>query len=116
MLLNTRTYNADRVQPDSVSYAGPDHTLTTSDKFEMKRAYPKPTGTFKGVAKPVAKMTKTLVINATTGETADAIIQLSGSLPVGVDPAAVDGLLADFAAFCASNDAKSLFKSLDINA
>jgi hypothetical protein len=28
----------------------------------------------------------------------------------------VDALLADFAAFCASNDAKALFKTLDINA
>lgn len=116
MLINTRTYNVDRSQPDSVSYAGPAHTFSTSDKFEMKRVFPKVSGAFLGVAKPTAKMTKAVEINATTGAKADAIIQLSGSLPVGMTDAAVDALLADLASFCASNDAKALFKSLDINA
>lgn len=116
MLINTRTYNVDRVQPDSVAYSGPAQTFTLTDKFEMKRVYPKANGTFSGVAKPTAKLTKTVTINATTGATADAIVYISGSLPVGMVAADVDALLADFAAFCASADAKSLFKTLDINA
>lgn len=115
MLINTRTYNVDRVQPDAVAYAGPLQTFTTRDKFELKRTFPKTSGTFKGVAKPVAKMTQTVIINATTGETADAIVQLSASLPVGMTSAATDALLADFASYCASTDAKNLFKLLDIN-
>lgn len=115
MLYNTRTYNADRIQPDSVVYTGSGNTFSTTDKVELKRAYPKPAGNFLGVAKPTAKQTKTVTVNSSTGETKDAILMLSGSLPVGMAAADIEGLLADMAAFCASNDAKALFKSLDIN-
>ncbi|UUW21154.1 MAG: hypothetical protein [Sanya solspi-like virus 4] len=116
LTINTRSYVQDRVNPDSVSYAGPANTLTIVDTFQMARVYPKPNGTFKGVAKPSAKLTKTLVINSTTGETGNAIVTLSASLPVGVASADVDTLLADIASFCTSADAKSLFKTLDITA
>lgn len=116
MLINTRTYNPDRTLPDAVTYTGPAHTITLKDKFEMKRVYPKPSGTFLGVAKPNAKQTKTVTVNAVTGAVADAIINIGGSIPVGMSSADVDALLSDAAAFLASNDAKSLFKSLDINA
>lgn len=116
LTINTRSYVQDRVNPDSVAYAGPAHSLTTTDTFVMSRVYPKPNGAFKGVAKPSAKMTKTLVINSTTGETANSIISLSGSIPVGTAAADIDVLLADLASFLASNDAKSLFKTLDITA
>lgn len=116
MLINTRTYSPDRITPDAVAYVGANHTLTANDKFEMKRTYPRPTGSFKGVGKPVAKMTKTVVINSTTGETAPLIVQFSGSVPVGTPSADVDAALADFAAWVDTADAKALFKSLDINA
>lgn len=116
MLINTRTYNVDRTLPDAVTYAGPAHTLTLLDKFEMKRVLPKSSGTFRGVAKPTAKMTKTVVINSTTGETANAIFEFSCSLPVGMLAADIDAGLADFASWLASNDAKALAKLLDINA
>lgn len=116
MLINTRTYSVDRTTPDAVAYVGAGHTLTLNDKFEMKRTYPKPTGSFKGVGKPLAKMTKTVTINSVTGETAPLIVQISGSVPVGTPAADVDGVLADFAAWVSTADAKSLFKSLDINA
>lgn len=116
MLINTRTYSIDRTQPDSVSYTGPANTITLKDKFEMKRVYPKPAGLFLGVAKPNAKLTQTVTVNAVSGAVADAIINIGGSIPVGMTSAAVDAMLADAAAFLASNDAKALFKSLDINA
>jgi len=114
MLLNTRTYSSNRVQADSVSFAGPANTLSVTDTFEQKRTFPKPSGDFMGVAKPVAKRVKTVTLFS--GKTADAIIMLSGSMPVGIAAADVDGLLADLAAYCASNEAKALFKSLTINA
>lgn len=114
MLLNTRTYTPNRVQADSVGYAGPANTLSITDTLELKRQFPKPSGVFLGVAKPVAKRVKTVTL--AQGGTADAIMMLSGSLPVGIAAADVDALLADMAAFCASNDAKNLFKSLLVNA
>lgn len=113
MLLNTRTYNVDRINPDAVQYAGPANTLTIKDTFEMKRTMPKPSGTSLGVARPMAKRVKTFTVGTTN---VDAIVTLSASLPVGIAAADIDALLADLAAFAASSDAAGLFKTLDINA
>lgn len=116
MLLNTRTYAEDRTNPDSVRYVGPANTLTISDTFEMKRVYPKPTATFAGVGRPTAKRVKTVSLNGDASTPGDIIVQLSGSIPVGAAGADVDGILADLAAFCASNEAKALFKNLAVKA
>lgn len=117
MLFNTRTYNSSRVNgPDSQTYAGPAHTLTVSDTVTMARVYPKPNGDFLGVARPSLKRVKTLVVNSTTNEMRDAIVNVGGSIPVGAAAADIDALLADLAAFFASNEAKNLFKSLTISA
>jgi hypothetical protein len=81
MLINTRTYSVDRVQPDSVAYTGILNTFTISDKFEMKRVQPKVSGAFLGVAKPTAKMTKTVIINATReGSRQSASLRLTSLL------------------------------------
>jgi hypothetical protein len=115
MLINTRTYNVDRVQPDAVQYTGPANTITLKDRFEMKRAYPKASGTYLGVAKPQAKLTKTVTVNAVTGAVADRILNIGGSVPVGTSDADI-AMLADGAAFLASSEALALFKALDVNA
>lgn len=114
--VNTRVYTADRVSPDSVAYTSPANTITITDRLEMARVYPKPQGTFRGVAKPSMRITKTVTINATTGETAPLIASCSFSVPVGTLSADVDTLCADLASFFALADAKSLLKTLDINA
>lgn len=116
MLINTRTYNADRIAPDAVTYVGPAHSLTSSDKAELKRVYPKPSGDFKGVSKASSKFTKTVVVNSTTGATANAILEVSSSFPVGMSSADQDALLADAAAWVNTTDSKNLHKLLDINA
>jgi hypothetical protein len=117
MLYNTRTYNLDRYNsPDSVSYAGSAHTPVAKDYLTMSRTYPKPTKDFLGVAKPYFKQTKTVVVNAITGEKQDLILYVGGSVPVGTPSADVDAILADTAAWLPTADAKALFKSLDINA
>jgi len=114
--INTRAYTADRTLPDAITYVGPAKTLGTKDDLSLSRAYPKPQGSFRGVAKPEAKLVKTVIVSATTGETADAIFKISASLPVGMTSADIDTLLADGASFCAAQFAKDLFKALDINA
>jgi hypothetical protein len=116
MLLNTRTYMQDRVNPDSVKYVGPANTLSVSDTFEMKRVYPKPTSTFAGVARPTAKRVKTATLNGDAATTAEAILMISGSLPVGMADADITALLADGAAFLGSPEAGALFKKLTVAA
>lgn len=117
MLYNTRTYSLDRYNsPDSVSYAGASHTPATKDVLTLSRVYPKPVKDFLGVGKPYFRQVKSVVVNATTGEKQDLILFIGGSVPVGTPSADVDGVLADAAAWISTADAKSLFKSLDINA
>lgn len=116
MLFNTRTYNLDRYNsPDSVSYAGTNHTPAAKDLLTASRTYPKPQKDFAGVGKPLFKFTKTVVVNATTGEKQDLIIYIGGSVPVGTPSADIDGVLADLAAWVNTADSKALFKALDIN-
>lgn len=116
LTINTRSYVQDRIQSDRVDYAGPANTLSVKDQVSLSRVYPKKTGTFAGVAKGRFKFVKTFVINATTGETADTIFEISSSVPVGTASADVDGILADIAAWINTADSKSLYKALDINA
>lgn len=113
LTLNTRTYDADRYSPDSVSYTGPAHTFSNRDTAELKRVNPKPTKDFLGVAKPTFKLTKTFTLS--DGTKKDAIVMLSGSLPVGMTSIQTDSLLADIAAFAASTSCKDLFFKLDVN-
>lgn len=112
---NTRSYTEYRNSPDSIAYAGPAHTLTLKDNLSCARVLPKPTSTFAGVARPSLKQVKTVVVNATTGETADMIYTVSASIPVGAPSADIDAIHADLAAFINSADCKSLFKSLKLN-
>lgn len=117
MLFNTRTYTLDRYNsPDSASYVGSTHSPAAKDQLTLSRTYPKHTKDDLGVAKPYAKYTKSVVVNAVTGEKRDVILYIGGSVPVGADSTSVDGMLADLAAWINTADAKSLVKSLDINA
>lgn len=117
MLYNTRTYNLDRVNnPDSNTYSGVGQTGGNKDQVTLARTYAKPVPGNAGVDKPYFKVVKTVVVNATTGEKKDLILYVGGSVPVGTPGTDVDNGLADIAAWINTADAKSLFKSLDINA
>jgi hypothetical protein len=114
--LNTRTYNQDAVGENTVRYTGPAHTFSTNDVMQASRVYPKAgrNGDL-GVARPEMKLTKSVVVNTVSGERKDAIVRISGSLPVGMTAADIEAMLADVAAFAASTDGKDLFKKLDIH-
>jgi len=117
LTINTRTYSANRVNPDSIDYAGAAQTLNVKDSFQCKRVYPKPSSNGSGVARPSVKLTRTEVINATTGETGDLIFTVSASIPNGpaVTTTMVNNRLADLAAWIDSADAQSLFNTLKIS-
>lgn len=114
VILSTKSYNQDRIAPDSIAYAGPANTLSTTDVLELKRVYPKPVKGFAGVAKPQAKITRTVTLADAT--TAEAILTISASLPVGIADADVTSMIADASSLLALETAgtTSLFKKLDI--
>lgn len=113
--INTRTYNQDAITENSIRYAGPAHTFSQNDLVQTARVYPRVgrNGDL-GVARPEVKLTKSVVVNATTGERKDMILRLNGSIPVGTAAADIDAGLADLGAIAVSTDGKDLFKKLDI--
>lgn len=114
--INTRTYTQDAVTENAIRYAGPAHTFSQNDLMSASRVYPKAgrNGDL-GVARPEFKLTKSVVVNSTTGERKDMILRLSGSIPVGAASADIDAALADLGAVAISTDGKDLFKKLDLN-
>lgn len=93
LTVSTKSYTLDRSQPDAISYKGPAHTLSIKDLIELKRVYPKPVKGFAGVARPTIKVVKTVLL--ADGVThADAIVNVTGSFPVGMSDADV-GLMVD---------------------
>lgn len=116
LTLSTKTYNSDRVTPDAVTYVGPANTLTVKDSVQYSRVYPKPVAGFLGVARPGIKFVRTVVTNATTGETRDAILTIGGSIPVGIPSADLASLIADAVDSLQLEEAATtkLFSTLDV--
>lgn len=112
--LSSKPYNQDRITADAITYAGPANTISKSDTLEIKRVYPKPVKGFAGVAKPQEKLTRTCTL--ADGTTADAILNISGSLPVGMSDADITALLTDGKSVLELevSGATSVFKKLDI--
>lgn len=116
MIINTHTYNVDSIQANTVRYVGPGHTFSMLNQCDLSRVYPKSgKNGDQGVARPEARFERTVVTNATTGVTKPAILRVSGSLPVGMSEAEILSLLAEAAAFAASQAGQNLFTKLDIN-
>ncbi len=115
LTVSTKTYNQDRISPDSILYTGPANTLSISDTIELKRVYPKPTKDFAGVARPTIKLVKTVTL--VDGVTkADAIVTFSASLPVGITDADASAVIADMSSLAALEVAGTtkVLKNLDI--
>lgn len=114
--VNTRAYESDRISPDSVGYVGPGHTMSNLDLLELKRVAPKPTANFAGVSRVTLKFSRDVEINATTGETARAIVEVSTSLPVGMTETDIDSIRDDMGDLLLLQAADDLFLKQDIHA
>jgi len=113
LTVNTKTYTADRVQPDTVAFAGPAHTATLKDVFILGRKQAVPGRS--SVARYYAKQQRSVVVNTVTLESALASINAEISIPVGASDTDVDALLADFASYLGSAAGKAAVKKLQIN-
>ena len=94
LTVSTKSYVPLTQNPDSTVYAGPVHTFSVKDTIEYKRIAAKPDGTFPGFFKPEIKLAKTCTL-ADGVTKKDAIIKISGSLPVGMVPADLTAMLLD---------------------
>lgn len=111
--LNTLAYSQDAsVSKDKVLYTGPSNTFAIKDQVSLARVAPKPTATFRGVARAEAKRVKTVTLD--DGTKADAIVTVSSSFPVGMAKADADALRDDVGDFAIGSDGDALFWSHDI--
>lgn len=112
--VNTKSYSSYRALPDSNTLAGPAQTASINDSITLRRKFAVKTKDFAGVNRPGVKLVRTLTLADATK--ADAIIDISGSIPVGAADADILSLLSDASVTLGLTDAQDLFKKLDVNA
>lgn len=93
--VSTKSYSQHRVQPDSISYAGPANTVSAQDLIEFSRVAPKPVGDFGGMARPAVRLVRTVTLNGDATTKALMSLTVTGAIPVGVASTDVDALIAD---------------------
>lgn len=114
LVFNTKTFNADSYQKDTVAYNGPLKTVSVKDDLSLKRTAPKVTTVFSGVGRTQAKLTRTLNLTGAKTAVGDAIISVDISVPVGYASADVDTLINDFAALMALASFKTHVKTQQV--
>lgn len=107
---NSKDYAAASITPDAVTYTGPNHNLVGKDTVALRRVLPKPVKDFAGVLRPNLKFVRTVTTNAEQGIKGDAIVDVSGSLPVGMTQSDIDALVADIASAMEAVFARDLFR------
>lgn len=116
ILIDTASFTLDSAAPNMVKYVGPGHTFSAVNALDLSRVYPKAgKNGDRGVARPDARFEQTVVVNAVTGETRQAILRLSGSLPVGITEADILALVLRCQKFLETAEGKAVFTKLDIN-
>ncbi len=111
--INTLAYEEDSsINPNLVRYVGPANTFASKDLLDLGRTAAKPTPTFAGVARATAKRVKTVTL--ADGSTADAIVRIETSLPVGIAKADADALRDDIGDFAISANGDDLFWKHDL--
>lgn len=115
LTFNAKTYNADSFDTNVIGYVGAAHTASTKDKLALGRTLAKPTAVFSGVTRTDAKLTRTLTLTGALTPTADAILEIKSSIPVGAASADIDAFSDDMGALLASADFKTLLKNLKIS-
>lgn len=114
--IGTKTYSTFTVDQNAVSYSGPLHDVSKKDILSLRRTLPTQSGANdRGVLKSASKITRSVVINAETGQMRDAIVTVESSFPVGVSSTDMDAMLADAALVAAADYAKRLAKTGDIH-
>jgi len=111
--VNTKAYAFDtNVTPDVGRHTGPANTYEIKDYVDLKRTAPKPNGTFRGVARASAKFVKTVTLDDSTK--ADAIVEATFSIPVGMSKANIDSIRDDLGDLLISTNGHDLVYKQDI--
>ena len=83
LTINAKTFNADSYGVNAVGYFGPAHTMTLADDVRLLRVLPKPTVVFSGVGRTSSKLTRTVTLTGALTTSANLIVEINVSAPVG---------------------------------
>jgi len=114
--LNTKVFAQDRISADTVEYVGPSHSLTNTQKLVVSRTYPKPVGSFGGMARPKVQIVLKVPLNGGTTDYALMSLTLTGAIPVGAADADISTVIADMVDVLQLEEAGTtkIIKKLDI--
>lgn len=115
LVINAKTYTADRFGSDNVGYIGTLKTVSVKDDVSLKRTAPKPVANLSGVGRTQAKLVRTLTLTGALTPAGDANVEVNVTVPVGFAAADVDAMLNDMGAFLASATFKSHVKTQQIS-
>ncbi len=111
--LNTKAFELDAtVDANQNRYVGPSHTISDNDLLALSRRKSGTSATSPGVARSVAKFTRTITID---GKKYDAIAEANFAIPVGMLKADVDALRDDLGDLLVSANGENLVWKHDIN-
>lgn len=113
IVINTKSYDLASATGTATNYRGPTANFMLKDQLALRVTAPKSTATFAGVARSSAKLTRTLTLS--DGSSADAIVELSASIPARAVKADIDALLSDVSVFAASANGNDLVWKHDTN-
>jgi hypothetical protein len=111
--VNTRAYAFDTNPTTDVGrHLGPSHTFAAKDYLDLRRTAPKKNGDFRGMARSGFKFVRTATLD--DGSTADAIVEVNFSIPVGMADGDISTLIDDTGDLCLLSNASDLVKKHDI--
>jgi hypothetical protein len=115
LTFNTKTYTADVINGNQVTYNGPANTLSVSDILRLARTAPKPTALYSGNGRFEVKLTRTHTLTGALTPTGNSITSISYSGPVGISGTDADAISNDVGALVSGADFKSMIKTLRVN-
>lgn len=112
--VNTKAYNLDAVvDSNTCAYTGPAHTMSVTDKLQLRRSKSVAVGTQPGRAKAFAKFVRSYTDG--DGNVHEAFAEASFSIPIGMAEADVDSLRSDLGVFLNASNGDDLVWKHDIN-
>lgn len=113
--IGTLTVTTYRAQPDQIDYAFADNSVSVPHLATFRRTLPVSKGVDKGDMRVNFRVSKMVAINA-AGDKKEMQFNVTGIIPVGVDPALIDSTYNDeLLVAAAAAPVKALMRSGDIN-
>jgi hypothetical protein len=115
IVINTKTYTANKFNGASVGYFGPNNSALAQDKMFMSSSDSKGNSVYSGDVRATVRFFRTFTLVGARTPTGEAYVDVPVKIPKGAASADIDALLNDVGAFLSSADGKTFVKSQKTN-